>query len=150
MIVMKASARTLIFSLLLVILTGCATSPTSSQQTATVTVTAEPDIGSTINSTESEMDIQWMKNNAAITLKSKGQTFTFTVTTRFSVFLDDEKYPIKALTCEPAWVMGYISNGSFRGPDRYPIEYEATTPGECTLRDGDFAVKIVVVNGPHY
>jgi hypothetical protein len=96
------------------------------------------------------MDIQWMKNNAAITLESNGKTITFPVATRFSVFLDDDKYPVKALTCKPTWVIGYISNGSLRGPGRYPIMYEATAPGECTLRDGNFTVKIVVVSGPHY
>jgi hypothetical protein len=150
MIVMKAFLHPLVLSLLLVILTSCAISATPSRKTATITVTAEPDSGSSVNSTELVMDIQWMKNNAAITLESNGKTITFPVATRFSVFLDDDKYPVKALTCNPTWIIGYISNGSLRGPGRYPIMYEATVPGECTLRDGDFTVKIVVVSGPHY
>ena len=147
---MKAFLHALVLSLLLVILTSCAISPTPSQQTTTATVTAQPASGGSVDSTELVMDIQWMKNNAAITLESNGKTITFPVATRFSVFLDDDKYPVKALTCKPTWVIGYISNGSLRGPGRYPIMYEATAPGECTLRDGNFIVKIVVVSGPHY
>ena len=147
---MKAFLHALVLSLLLVILTSCAISPTPSQQTITATVTAQPASGGSVDSTELVMDIQWMKNNAAITLESNGKTITFPVATRFSVFLDDDKYPVKALTCKPTWVIGYISNGSLRGPGRYPIMYEATAPGECTLRDGNFTVKIVVVSGPHY
>ncbi len=86
-----------------------------------------------------------MKDHSDITLARNGQTFTYTITSRFFVFLDDEKYPIRDLTCDPEWVMGYVSNGSFRGPDLYPIYYEATIPGKCTLKDKDFAVSVVVV-----
>lgn len=66
------------------------------------------------------------------------------MTKRFFVFLDDEKTPRSELVCEPQPVMGYVSNGDFRGPDLYPIYYEATVVGSCTLKDRDFAVKIVV------
>jgi hypothetical protein len=41
-------------------------------------------------------------------------------------------------------VIGYVSNGDIRGPDLYPIYYEATRIGSCTLKDRDFAVRIVV------
>jgi hypothetical protein len=87
------------------------------------------------------------KESALITLGSKGQTITINLGTRFFVFLDDEKYPVKSLTCKPDWVMGTISNGSFNGPDLYPILYEATIPGRCTLQSGDFSVDIIVL-GP--
>jgi hypothetical protein len=90
-------------------------------------------------------EIQGYKDMSDITLDDIGQTFTFTVQSRFFVFLDDDKYPPGQLKCEPAWVMAYISNGSFRGPHRYPDYYEARKIGKCTLRNGDFSVNIVVV-----
>jgi hypothetical protein len=90
-------------------------------------------------------EIQGYKDMSDITLDDIGQTFTFTVQSRFFVFLDDDKYPPSQLKCEPAWVMAYISNGSFRGPYRYPDYYEARKIGKCTLRNGDFSVNIVVV-----
>jgi len=90
-------------------------------------------------------EVQGMKDMANITLENNGQTITMSNYRRFSVFLDDDKYPVRQLQCEPKWIMGYISNGSFRGPDLYPITFETTTVGECTLRNGDFAVKIIVV-----
>jgi hypothetical protein len=90
-------------------------------------------------------EVQGFKENADISLESNGQTYTFTWSSRFFVFLDDDKYPVQQLKCEPESVIGYISNGSFRGPDRYPIYFEATRVGECVLKNRDFNVKIIVV-----
>ncbi len=93
-------------------------------------------------------EIQGYKERADITLENNGQTFTYTVQSRFFVFLDDDKYPLSQLKCEPEWVIAYISNGSFRGPDRYPIYFEARRPGKCVLQNGDFSVTIVVAQRP--
>jgi len=38
--------------------------------------------------------------------------------------------------------------GSFLGPDEYPIYYQATLTGTCRLENGDFWVKIVVLERP--
>ncbi len=99
----------------------------------------------TLSPSELTARIQDLKNRADITLERNGQTFTYTISSRFFVFLDDVKYPVRDLTCEPRSVIGYVSNGQFRGPHLYPDYYEAVKPGTCTLRDRDFAVTIVVV-----
>lgn len=85
-----------------------------------------------------------MQNDAQIKLSDNGKTFSYHITDRFSVFLDDTNYPVKNLTCTPDGIIGYVSNGSFRGPDRYPIMFEAAAEGQCVLKDGDFSVTISV------
>jgi hypothetical protein len=95
-------------------------------------------------STESDPE-QWMKEHS-INLQDNGKTFTYTTTSRFMVFLDDLDYPLKDLKCVPQSVIGYISNGSLRGPDHYPIMFEAGPEGTCLLQDRDFQVRIVIDN----
>jgi hypothetical protein len=95
-----------------------------------------PDIGATITTEQ--------KNDAQIKLSENGKTFTYHLTDRFSVFLDDENYPVKDLACTPDGIIGYVSNGSLGGPDHYPIMFEAVSEGTCRLQDHDFHVDIVV------
>jgi len=95
-----------------------------------------PDSGATVT-TE-------MKNNAQIKLSDNGKTFSYRLTDRFSVFLDDTKYPVKDLTCKPEGIIGYVSNGSLGGPGHYPIMFEAVAEGTCRLEDHDFYIDIVV------
>jgi len=78
-----------------------------------------------------------------------GKTYTFTQTSRFGTYFDIDKFPINDWTCEPKWVMGYVSNWSFNGPNQYPVGYEAVFEGECELRNGDFAVTIKVIALPN-
>jgi hypothetical protein len=59
-----------------------------------------------------------MEQTADIKLKDNGRTFSYKITDRFSVFLDDTKYPVKNLTCTPDGLIAYGSNGSFRGATR--------------------------------
>jgi hypothetical protein len=99
---------------------------------------------STLSPEEIATDDQYLKERSLITIESNGQTVTIGLNSRFFVFLDNEKYPIKSLTCEPECLFMYISNGSLRGPDSYPIYYEPVRLGECTLQSGDFSVTIIV------
>ena len=85
-----------------------------------------------------------MKNDAQIKLSDNGKLYSYHLTDRFSVFLDDTKYPVKDLTCTPDGVIGYVSNGSLGGPGRYPIIFEAVTERTCRLEDHDFHVDIII------
>ena len=85
-----------------------------------------------------------MKNSAQIKLSDNGKTFSYHLTDRFSVFLDDSNYPVKDLICLPEGIIGYVSNGSLGGPGRYPIMFEAVAEGQCRLADHDFKVEIQV------
>jgi hypothetical protein len=62
---------------------------------------------------------------------------------RFSVCLDEVEHPLRQLVTAGC-AFGSVSNLSVRGPDSYPIGFEATAPGSCTIVDGDYQVRIVV------
>ncbi len=80
-----------------------------------------------------------------ITQADNGRTFTYNVTTRFSVFLDSTKYPKDELKCLPEGIIGSISNIPPFQPPQYVVRYETIQPGDCTLQDRDFHVTIKVV-----
>lgn len=79
-----------------------------------------------------------------ITLNDNGKTITYLYGPRFTIMLDDIKYPIRELKieCKPRPLMGYISNGSCY-PDCYPIMFEAAgESGTCDVSVRDFHVHI--------
>lgn len=76
--------------------------------------------------------------------EDNGKTFTYKITSRFTISLDDKKHPLKNLTCTPEGIIGSVSNGSVNGPDNYPIMFEAVQAGECLLHNGDFQVHIII------
>ena len=123
--------RKLFILFFVILLSACqaAASPPPPQST--------PDIHATIT-TE-------MKNNAQFKLSDNGKTFTYHLTDRFSVYLDDTDYPIRELVCAPDGIIGYVSNGSLGGLGNYPVMFEAVAEGQCSLDDRDFHVDILVI-----
>ncbi len=125
---MKKHFTLLLISFVLMIVSACQTvpptQPLTEAESATLTVS--------------------MEKNAQIKLSDDGRTFIYHLTDRFSVFLDDTKYPVKDLTCTPDEIIDTISNGSLRGPDRYPVMFEAIAEGKCLLKDRDFHVEISI------
>jgi hypothetical protein len=110
----------------------------SACQGARVTpVPSTPDVHATIT-TE-------MKNNAQIKPSDNGKRFTYHLTDRFSVYLDDTNYPVQELVCTPDGIIGYVSNGSLGGLGHYPVMFEAVAEGQCSLDDRDFHVDILVI-----
>ena len=62
----------------------------------------------------------------SITLDDNGKTFVTHITSRFWIYLDNRVYPLQGLLNSiPKGLIGYISNGSIRGPQCYPILFEA-------------------------
>lgn len=80
----------------------------------------------------------------SITAKDSGKTLSLHETDRFSVYLEDSRYPLGELQASPGGLLGTISNGSIRGPNCYPIMYEATGQGQLVLEDRDFRLEIVI------
>ena len=111
---------------------------TACQAAASPPLQSTPDIHATIT-TE-------MKNNAQIKLSDNGKTFTYHLTDRFSVYLDDTDYPVQELVCTPDGIIGYVSNGSLGGLGNYPVMFEAVAEGQCSLDDRDFHVDILVIS----
>ncbi len=55
--------------------------------------------------------------NRSITIKDSGKTLFVHVTSRFWIYQDDGIYPLQDLLKSiPAGLIGYVSNGSIRGP----------------------------------
>lgn len=80
----------------------------------------------------------------SITAEDSGKILVIHQTDRFSVYLDDRLYPLSTLQASPAGRLGIISNGSLRGPDCYPLMFEAVTEGDALLSDRDFHLRVVV------
>lgn len=80
-----------------------------------------------------------------ITEIDSGRIFTYTLTERFSVILDSNKYPRENFKYEPPGIVGAVSN-IYPVPDPlYMMRYETVKPGTGTIRNGKFAVTINVV-----
>jgi hypothetical protein len=74
-----------------------------------------------------------------ITEADKGKVFTYTITTRFTLALDDIKYPSSKTICVPEMIFGAIAGTS---------SYEIYKTGKCQLQNGDFQVTIIGVPLP--
>lgn len=83
----------------------------------------------------------------SITIADNGKTFTTHVTSRFWIYLDDRIYPLPDLfNALPKGLIGYVSNGSVRGPQCYPVMFEALNEGKGPLQLNNFQLQIVVDN----
>ena len=79
-----------------------------------------------------------------ITEKDNGKTFTYAPKTRFSVILDQNKYPQENLTIEPKGLLGALSNIPAVSPPFYVARFEGLQTGTCTIRNGSFVVTIKI------
>lgn len=82
--------------------------------------------------------------SGSITEKDNGKTLVLHKTDRFSVFLDDRLHPLAGLQADPTERLGLVSNGSLRGPNCYPIMFEAVSEGQAVLREGSFELHVLV------
>ena len=85
--------------------------------------------------------------NRSITTKDNDKTFIVHVTSRFWFYLDDSKYPLRDLLKSiPEGLIGFVSNGSIRGPQCYPIMFEAVEEGRAFIQLKDFRLSIIIDN----
>jgi hypothetical protein len=79
----------------------------------------------------------------SITSEDNGKTFVTHVASRFWIYLNDRIYPLRDLINSiPNGLIGYVSNGSIRGPQCYPIMFEAVKEGQGILKLKDFQLSI--------
>lgn len=71
-----------------------------------------------------------------ITEADAGKVFTYVVTSRFSLVLDNAKYPYSNTVCGPDNILGAIAGTG---------SYEIFKTGKCELQNGNFHVTIVGV-----
>jgi hypothetical protein len=85
--------------------------------------------------------------NNFITIEDNGKTFFTDVASRFWIYLDDTVYLLRDfMNSLPVGLIGYISNGSVRGPQCYPIMFEAVHEGKGLIKIKDFQLSIIVDN----
>lgn len=73
-----------------------------------------------------------------------GGTFTYRVTSRFTVVLERGVNPPAHLRCTPEGIIGSISNVPSVAEPYYAARFEAVAPGTCDLRDDGFSATIIV------
>ena len=90
-----------------------------------------------------------ISNQFEITLRDNGQTFTYSVTSRFLVFLDQTRYPQREQVCKPDGIASWVSNGMGLYHDELKLPsvgFEAVQRGTCVIQVNDFKVIIRVVD----
>jgi hypothetical protein len=73
-----------------------------------------------------------------------GQTFTYPVSTRFTVMLDERKNPGHTLTVDPEGIIGRVASVPSVDPPLYAVRFEAARPGRATIRSREFLITVVV------
>ena len=83
------------------------------------------------------------------TEQDSGRTVTYTVTSRFGIILNQQKYPKKNMqvSCHPPGTLGSVNLPSV-APPLYAVRYEGAQPGICTIKNGTFllTVRIIALN----
>jgi hypothetical protein len=81
------------------------------------------------------------------TEQDSGRTVTYTVTSRFEIAFNQQKYPKGNLrvSCSPAGTLGAISNLPSETPPLYAVRYEGVQAGRCTIQNGTFLLTVKII-----
>ena len=79
-----------------------------------------------------------------------GQTYTYPVSTRFTVFLDERRNPGHTLEIEPEGIIGRIASVPSADPPLYAVRFEAARPGRATIRSRGFLITVVVTEAKQH
>lgn len=81
------------------------------------------------------------------TEQDSGRTVTYTVTSRFEITLNQQKYPKDNLrvSCSRAGTLGAISNLPSETPPLYAVRYEGVQAGRCTIQNGTFLLTVKII-----
>jgi hypothetical protein len=79
--------------------------------------------------------------------QDSGKTVTYTVTTRFQIILNQQKYPPQdvQVACTPPRTIGPVSNLPSVAPPLYAVRYMGIQPGTCTIKNGRFLLTVIMV-----
>ncbi len=81
------------------------------------------------------------------TEQDSGRTVTYSVTSRFGISLNQQKYPKKnlQLSCSPPGTIGSVSNLPSVPPPLYAVRYQGVQPGQWTITNGTFLLTVRIV-----
>lgn len=73
--------------------------------------------------------------------------FTYRLTSRFTLILDETKHPADqlAVVCTPEHVIGSISNVPSVQKPLYAARFEGVLAGSCLISNGDFSAVVRIV-----
>jgi hypothetical protein len=112
-------------------LTGSSSTPRQTPTTSTTVAPGTPQLTQQYDFTEQD----------------SGRTVTYTVTSRFEITLNQQKYPKGNLrvSCSRARTLGAISNLPAETPPLYAVRYEGVQAGRCTIQNGTFLLTVKIV-----
>ena len=131
----------LLFSIAFLIFASCA-GPTSTQTTTPQqTPTAQSIPASPASTPQLTQQYEFKEQDS-------GRTVTFTVTSRFQIILDQQKYPKKnvQVSCTPPETLGSVSNLPAVAPPLYALRYEGVQAGLCTIKNGNFLLTVRIIS----
>lgn len=81
------------------------------------------------------------------TAQDSGRTVTYTITSRFEIFLNQQKYPKQnvEVSCHPQDTLGSVSNLPSVAPPLYVVRYEGVQPGVCIIKNGNFLLTVRMI-----
>jgi hypothetical protein len=89
-----------------------------------------------------------LSNQYQLTLKDNGRIFTYTVTSRFLLYLDKTLYPKNEQICQPEGIASWVSNAMGLYDENLKLDsvgFEAVRPGKCAIQIRDFRIIIQVI-----
>jgi hypothetical protein len=122
--------------LVVILLVSCA-NPTSTP--GTMPKQPSPSVSTTSSSLPAYLT-QFMEQDS-------GRTVTYTVTSRFGITLNSQKYPEKnvQVSCTPPRTIESVSNLPSVPPPLYAVRYEGVQPGLCTIKNGTFLLTVRII-----
>ena len=125
--------------------TAIATAPAALLERTTATVE------STISPQTAALDeggMGWTPSPGEILSSDAGKDFSIRITSRISLILREEEYPVAdlELQCTPVDTLGRISNVPVVPAGYYVFRYEGLRAGVCTVQNGQFVITIKVID----
>ena len=136
----SAIASWTLWTLAVILLVSCANS-TNTQ--GTIPKQPSPSSSILLSTTSSPLPAyltQFMEQDS-------GRTVVFTVTSRFGITLNPQKYPEKnvQVSCTPPRTIVSISNLPSVPPPFYAVRYQGIQPDLCTIKNGTFLLTVRII-----
>lgn len=132
-------AKWTLLALALLLLVGCANAGNPQGPTPPQTATTP---GTHLSTATPQLTQQY-----EFTEQDSGRTVTYSVTSRFGISLNEQRYPKKNLqvSCSPPETIGSVSNLPSVSPPLYAVRYQGIQPGQCTIKNGTFLLTVRIV-----
>lgn len=145
---MKTMIMSFVALICLLVLAGCGSSPSSPAAGVPTPGTATTRPTSPVaQPTATLMPTPGLTQQYEFTERDSGKTVTYTITSRFQIILNPQKYPQKnvRVACTPGGTLGTVTNLPSVAPPLYVVRYEGVQPGTCTIKNGSFLLTVIIV-----